>query len=81
MPTSTTSIRLASDLKQKLELAAKKLHRGKSWVIATALTEYFIKLDIPNLAAEARRQSLLATKNTSQEDKHWEENYDDRDWK
>ena len=76
---TTTSIRLAPELREKLEASTRKLHRGKNWIISQALREYLTKLQRDELAEEARRQSLLAK--TSEEDSAWEDDADLGGWK
>jgi len=62
MTSVTTSIRIDQQLSKRLERAAARLSRGKSWVIAQALKEYLAKVNRDGLAAEARRQSLLVAR-------------------
>jgi predicted transcriptional regulator len=60
MPTVTSSIRVPGALQNRLERTAKRLKKGRNWIINQALDEYLRKLDREALVAEARRQSLLA---------------------
>lgn len=75
----TTSIRLTPQVRRQLEQASHTLHRGKNWIINHALEMYLKKLSYQLLAEEARRQSLLASKVTKEQDA-WEENSDQTGW-
>lgn len=77
---TTTSIRLPPHLREELEKATHKLHRGKNWIIMKALEAYLIELKQGNLAKEARRQSILATRADKQEENLWEDNSDTSGW-
>lgn len=59
MGSSITSIRLDQSLAKRLEQAASRLARGKNWIMTQALQEYLSKIGQDDLAAEARRQSLI----------------------
>ncbi|KJV81671.1 ribbon-helix-helix, copG family protein [Rickettsia hoogstraalii str. RCCE3] len=80
----TTSIRLEINLSKKLEKAAHDLHRGKSWIISKAIRIYLKQLENSDLTKEARRQSLLASKENNPDAdlwlKHNEESWLD-EWK
>jgi len=76
----TTSIRLELNLSKKLENAARNLHRGKNWLISEALRRYLEQLENPNLVQEARKQSLLASKQKNTGDDLWETNSDQEEW-
>lgn len=76
----TTSIRLPPQLREELEKAAHTLHRGKNWIVTEALQEYLAKLHHHELAKEARRQSILASRKKRKEDKSWEDNSDTSEW-
>ena len=76
----TTSIRLDANLSKKLERAAHDLHRGKNWLISTALRVYLEQLEYQNFAQEARKQSLLVSKQKSLDADLWEVNGDDEGW-
>lgn len=62
MSSVTTSVRIEQKLAQRLERAAARLSRGKSWIVSKALEEYLAKFNQDDLAAEARRQSILAAR-------------------
>lgn len=76
----TTSIRLEVSLSEKLERAAHNLHRGKNWIISEAVRKYLEQLEHPNLAEEARRQSLLVSKEQNLDNDLWETNSDHEGW-
>lgn len=74
----TTSIRLTPKLRRALELKAKKEKRGKNWIISRALETYLEQDGLTDLAAEAKRQSLIAAQ---QHDDDWSEGADLAQWK
>jgi predicted DNA-binding protein len=76
----TTSIRLDVSLSKKLEKVAHDLHRGKNWLITEALVIYLEQLENQNLVQEARRQSLLVSKQKSLDADLWEVNSDHEGW-
>ena len=76
----TTSIRLEVSLSKKLEKVAHDLHRGKNWLISEALRIYLEQLENQNLNREARKQSLLASKQKNLDSDLWEVNSDDEGW-
>jgi predicted DNA-binding protein len=76
----TTSIRLEPSLSEKLERVAHNLHRGKNWIISEAVRRYLEQLESPNLVQEARRQSLLISKEKSPDADIWEINSDHEGW-
>jgi predicted DNA-binding protein len=76
----TTSIRLEPSLNKKLEKAAHNLHRGKNWLISEAVRMYLEQLENPNLVQEARKQSLLVSKQKNLDADLWEANSDQTGW-
>lgn len=78
----TTSVRLTADLRLQLDHAARRLHRGRNWIVSQALVEYLAKLGEAKLVNEAQRQSLLAKKadQANEDGDIWEENQDDSGW-
>ena len=77
----TTSVRLSPEMRDQLETAASTLHRRKNWIIVHALEMYLKKIHFDDLAAEARRQSLLAAKeDNAKEMQLWEDNTDITGW-
>jgi predicted DNA-binding protein len=79
---STSSFRIPDDLKTRLESTARRLNKGKNWVINRALKEYLERQNEDRLRAEAVRQSVLASKKKWKDEKLWEqalaEAWDDR---
>ncbi len=76
----TTSIRLELNLSKKLEKAAHNLHRGKNWLISEAIRRYLEQLENTSLVQEARKQSLLVSKQENLEYEEWETNNDIDGW-
>ena len=61
MPTSsTTSIRLSSELRARLDRLARQTGRGRNWIINEAIIEYLERRRDFALSEEARAQSLRA---------------------
>lgn len=78
----TTSIRLEASLAARLERAASQISRGKNWIVTSALKDYLERLDRSDLATEARRQSLLASRHRQRkEDTAWADSTDTTGWK
>lgn len=76
----TTSIRLTPKLRAQLESVTHAIHKGKNWVIIKALEEYLIKWNRQHLAEEARRQSILVSKDEKKENKAWDKDVDISGW-
>ena len=49
------------------------MSKGKNWIIKQALSEYLQRHDMDLLRAEARRQSIAASKKKWKDAKLWEE--------
>ena len=79
--TITTSIRLPVQLRKQLEMVSRLKNEGKNGMIIEALKNYFQKFEKLDLVQEARRQSLLASKNDKDGSLPWEDNLDIDDWK
>ena len=75
MASITTSVRIEEKLAQRLERAAARLSRGKNWIVTKALEEYLAKVNQDDLAAEARRQSILVAcaERRKKPDNFWDE--------
>jgi predicted DNA-binding protein len=73
----TLSFRLTDKLHQRLDRFARRERRPKNSVIITAVETYLDQHERRSLAAEARRQSLLASAN----DGDWLERADPSGWK
>ena len=72
MPTSTTSVRLPDELKTRLERASRRLNKGKNWIVVHAVLEFLERHEMTDLRAEARRQSILASKQQWKDAEAWE---------
>lgn len=77
----TTSIRLSPRLRRALEQRARSEQRGKNWIISRALEKY-LEAEPLDLAEEARRQSLLASRSSAEDwADAWTEEADLEQWK
>jgi len=81
VPSTTTSVRLRDDLRDRLEETSRRVKKGKNWIITQALEVYLAKLDRKSIADEARRQSLVASAGRTEHADHWSSHTDDRGWK
>lgn len=68
----TTTVRLPPELKKKLELAARRQARGKSWIIQRALDEYLTRNQPDSQQTEAQRQCKAAN-SADRKDRGWEQ--------
>jgi hypothetical protein len=60
------------------------MNRGKNWVIIRAIEDYVNKVERKGLAAEARRQSLLASqadRASAREAEFWDKAGDSSGWR
>lgn len=80
MSSTTSSFRISDELRVRLESAAVQLGKGKNWILNQALREYLERKREDSLAAEARRQSLLAGGRATPEERLWAAQADDRNW-
>ena len=62
MISTTTSIRLKPDLRQKLDRAARRTGLGRNTLVVQALHRFLDPDFRESLAEEARRQSLAASR-------------------
>lgn len=69
---STSSYRIPDDLKQRLERTSQRMDKGKNWILTQALSEYLDRHDFEALRAEARRQSILASRTKWKDEALWE---------
>lgn len=67
----TTTVRLPSDLRERLDQAARQLARGKSWIMARALDDYLARITPADALKEVRRQCRLANR-ADRRDRGWE---------
>jgi predicted transcriptional regulator len=68
-------------LRARLEEAAEQLQRGKNRIIIEALEEFLDKVSRQRFLDEARRQSLLASADSSADEDVWLEHADTSGWK
>jgi predicted DNA-binding protein len=76
----TSSFRISETLRLRLEATARQLGKRKNWVINRALEEYLTKTHRASLAKEARRQSLLASRVTTADERFWMDEPAAEDW-
>jgi predicted DNA-binding protein len=81
MRSTTSSYRIQEDLRIRLERAARHLKKGKNWVINRAIEEYLNRIHQDSLAAEARRQSLLASGVVTADEEFWHQQVDAGGWR
>ena len=72
MASPTSSIRLPGPLKLRLDKTAKRIKKPRNWIITQALDEYLRKHDEEVFLAEARRQSLAASRTKWKDEALWE---------
>ena len=78
----TLNIRVSERLLDRLGEFERQTNRRGNSVIVRAIEDYLDLNEIESLRAEARRQSLLASKQTQPEDEAWPElAADDSGWK
>lgn len=81
MKSTTSSFRISEELRLRLEWTSRHLKKGKNWVINRALEEYLEKAGGDALAAEARRQSLVASGVITKDEEFWSKQADATGWK
>jgi predicted DNA-binding protein len=64
---------MSEELRERLEAAAHRLNKGKSWIVKQAIKEYLDRHNEDWLRAEARRQSSLASRKEWSDGALWEE--------
>lgn len=77
----TTSIRISAELRARLDEAARQLQSGKNRIIAQALEEYLDRVNRQRFLEEARRQSILASAASNDDEDVWLAHADTRGWK
>ena len=81
MGSRTTSIRIDENLARQIEHAAARMHMRKNGLIVRAIEEFLQRHGEEWMRAEARRQSLRASKTPqNDESEAWERTADDADW-
>ncbi len=81
MRSTTSSYRIQEDLRVRLEQTARQLKKGKNWVINRAIEEYLHRVHRESLAAEARRQSRLASGVVTKDEEFWHRQADTGGWR
>jgi predicted DNA-binding protein len=81
MKSRTSSFRISDELQVRLEQTSRYLKRGKNWVINRALEGYLDQVGHDALAAEARRQSLVASGVVTEDEEFWRKRADTAGWK
>ena len=71
MASSTSSFRISDELRFRLEDAARRMSKGKNWIITRALGDYLDRHNQTHLREEARRQSLLASRRRWKDEAFW----------
>ena len=69
---STSSFRIPDDLRARLEKTARRLNKGKNWILNRALEEYLDRHSRGQSLEEARRQSLEARRREWKDEAFWE---------
>lgn len=69
---STSSFRIPDELKARLDQAAEQMKKGKNWIINRALEEYLERHSQEAFQAEARRQSLAASRHKWKDGEFWD---------
>ena len=72
MGSSTSSFRISDELRARLEKTAKRLNKGKNWILNRALEEYLERHSRERFLEEARRQSLEASRREWKGEAFWE---------
>ncbi len=71
---TTTSVRLDDEVKQKLDELSQQIHRPKNWIINQALSEFIDRNSVARMLEKARQQCLLANQqDDSAEASDWDQ--------
>jgi len=76
MGSTKRSVCISEGLQVKLEQTSRWLKHSKNWVISRALEDYLDRVGYDVLAAEARRQSLLASGMVTKDEAFWRKRAD-----
>ena len=71
---------MSRELRKRLEETARALKKPKNRIIVQALEEHLQGKDRAALTAEARRQSLLASVESVEDEEFWEKQSDTSGW-
>ena len=80
MRSTTSSIRLPTELRSRLEKATQDLKRKKNSIVTQALTEYLEKVERTEFLEQARKQSILASAAPTDDEDFWADHADTREW-
>jgi len=78
---TTSSFRVSNELRTQLEQAARRLKCGKNAIITLALEEYLDRFNRQRFLEEARRQSILASAASGEDETLWARHADTSGWK
>jgi predicted transcriptional regulator len=79
MPTMTSSFRIDLELNERLNTTARLLKKNKNWIINRAIADYLERAGA--FREECRRQSILASKHVTEDERAWMDNWDVEGWK
>ena len=68
---TSLSFHIAEEQRLRLEWTARHLKKSKNWILNRAIEEYLNRATSDSLSAEDRRQSLLASAITTEDEKYW----------
>jgi predicted transcriptional regulator len=71
---------MSQELRKRLEETARTLKQPKNRIIVKALEEHLQGKQRAALAAEARRQSLLVSAGSAEDEEFWEKQSDTSAW-
>ena len=81
MRSTTSSFRIPEPLRVRLEQTARHLRKPKNWILNRALEEYLARHHRDALAAEARRESLLASSVITEDEEFWGQQAEGGGWR
>ena len=76
----TSSFRLPDELRTRLDGFVRQSNHRKNWISVHALEDYLDRHEARSLAAEARRQSLLASEKPHADEDAWASVADTTGW-
>ena len=80
MKTVPSSVRMSQELRKRLDEEVRALKKPKNRIVIQALEEHLQGRDRAAFAAEARRQSLLASVESAQDEQFWAKQSDTSGW-
>ncbi len=81
MRSTTSSVRLPNDLRSRLDKATRQLKWQKNKIITQALEEFLERIERKQFLEDARKQSMLASAASSNDDDIWTELGDTDGWR